>query len=452
MTFLLSLFVFTLLLADLFQKNLSLGPGLSVKNAFLYVLMLVLGFRFVLARQRPVELISIPVCFAALISYAAISILLETELANYPEFSPVAAVIALKSRMVDQAIFFLVFFYAVSTAHDTLRVLRALLLGVVLINTLTMLDVIVGGLGIIHAKVSGRLYGAFGDPNETATVMVTFLPALVTEMTAGRRWARAIWAGGVASCVLVLVMTASRGGFLALILSTILGAIWMRRYLSMVLVVRWSVFIVAGAILAAGVLSVQLTQMFSGRMSVTFEAGLTEASSGRDVIWRDALVRMVAAPWSFFTGFGWNAYDSMAFALAPHSEYLRYWFDLGLPGLFLFVLLFVLMIRIVRRALPFADGLVRGHLVASIFSLIALMISVGFVNLFDAWGYLWAYFGLMMRLAMICRQNERAQSTESQREVRPVADRQRPNASWRPAPSSDQGRRARHIGRARDGV
>lgn len=75
---LLSLFV-VLLVAQMFGLDLSLGPGLSVKNAYLYVLLIVLVVEFAVTKredighERRLGLLGVHVPFILLICYAIVS-------------------------------------------------------------------------------------------------------------------------------------------------------------------------------------------------------------------------------------------------------------------------------------------------------------------------------------------------------------------------------------------
>jgi O-antigen ligase len=128
-------------------------------------------------------------------------------------------------------------------------------------------------------------------------------------------------------------------------------------------------------------------------------SNLAGISSGRLDIWAIALERMMESPLSLFTGFGWNAYDSMPFRYNTHNHYLTLWFDLGLVGLICGAGLLVTSMKNAMRAAPRAPVVYRSTLIAFAIGAFAIAIAAFFVNLYTPWLWFWAYAGLAMRIA-----------------------------------------------------
>ena len=73
MRYLLALLIFFLTTIDVFGWTLSLAPGLSVKNAILYLIMLALAARIVVRGGIRLELPQVHLWFGVLIAYATLT-------------------------------------------------------------------------------------------------------------------------------------------------------------------------------------------------------------------------------------------------------------------------------------------------------------------------------------------------------------------------------------------
>jgi O-antigen ligase len=281
--------------------------------------------------------------------------------------------------------------------------IRVILWMLVLGNVLTVVDGFnIPDLGIIQQRDDGRLGGPMGESNQYGALLALTLPPLIALLW-DPQTKKAAAVAAIFVSFLALLVAGSRGSFVGVILGGAFAAFWLRSVISM----RYVVF---GAAVSAVVVTVTLalflqTQLFEnlvGRLIEQTAAGdIYRVSSGRSDIWRFALERMLETPLSFVTGFGWNAYDSMrGFNAAPHSVYLATMFNLGLPGLVLYLLFVYAAFATALRAVPVASGIVRTHLAAFVFGFAALCISVAFVDLYQPWVYIWAYVGVVMRLAI----------------------------------------------------
>jgi O-antigen ligase len=144
---------------------------------------------------------------------------------------------------------------------------------------------------------------------------------------------------------------------------------------------------------------------------------------------------MARTPITFLTGFGWDVYSVMPFRYASHNHYLGIWFDLGLPGLALFIFILARLLITARKAVPIADDVTRPHLLAFIFGMLSLSVAIIFADLFDPWSYIWLYVGAVMRMAVLV--------TEGAQEPEPQAASDAPLAVAQvPAPTFREGRSA----------
>ncbi len=109
-------------------------------------------------------------------------------------------------------------------------------------------------------------------------------------------------------------------------------------------------------------------------------------------------------PITFIIGYGWGVYDTMSsmgvFRFATHNTYLTYFFDLGIVGLGLFLVLVSNVIRVTRKGVDKSKRFTRVQLMVFLFGFLSLLVALFFGNLHKPWLFVWAYIGLMMRVAV----------------------------------------------------
>ncbi len=414
MRWLIVLLVVALAVGDLLGTGMSLGPGLSVKNAILYCLAVALVARLILSDAHRLEMQPVLVAFAILISYAIFSWLAAGFLIRYPRYDLVATGIDLKASLIDSALFFFAALYALRSSADVRVALKALALALTAANFLTLTDV--AGLTNFGVRVGasgaeeGRVFGIFGHANETAGLIACLLPAVAAFAYTSRGFARLGW--GIAGIVSlsVLIMTVSRGAFVA----ATLGAIWAtylcRRVVPVASIARGAAIagvLVVVVLFFVGLLNPTIGGTLEERLlGQSTAVDLTEASSGRTAIWSAAVDRMMRTPVSLITGFGWSAYEVMPFRYATHNHYLSVWFELGIPGLAAFVFILGYLIVTARKAIEAPDIGLRPLVIAFLFGMVTLTIAIFFGNQTNAWPYVWIYAGIAMRAALLTLASE----------------------------------------------
>lgn len=85
---------------------------------------------------------------------------------------------------------------------------------------------------------------------------------------------------------------------------------------------------------------------------------------------------------------------------AMHNTYLDQWFNLGLLGVAVYVYIIYLTVRTAKEAAVASLPPVRGEMIAFVFGMLGLAVSVFFGNLYTSKPYIWMYTGLTMRGAM----------------------------------------------------
>ncbi len=399
----LPLIVYTL--EDSLNLPLHLGPGLSLKTAVLYVVGLMLALRMAVRGGYKLELRVVLVSFAILIAYALFSVLVAGVVIHYDGYRISDSLISLKYTLIDSALIFGLFFYGTRTISDGVLLTKALIAAVTVANLISIASIKgyidIPGVTATAGQV-GRAEGAFGDANETAALIAAMIPAYVAIARSSEGLWPLIWIAGGMSSLALLLMTASRGALVAMLIGYPWAAYVFRRYVSLPRILLWT-----GISLVLGVVIVSLAGAhFVGLLleRLVTESGASDIdtlSSGRLGIWARGLGKMMAAPIALLTGFGWNAWSTMGFYFAAHNGYLLIWFELGLVGLCTYMLLLLRSLWTVRSAVDRASPLARGYLMAFVFGFGAFLIALFFVNIYQPWPYVWTYAGVSLRMALI---------------------------------------------------
>jgi O-antigen ligase len=409
MRWLFVMLITVLIASDILGHNPGLGPGLSLKNALLYLIALTLMFRITLSGRFQLRMPGIHMAWAVWIGYAVVTYVAAALVIHYRGYDAIQSAIALKSELIDSAIFFLVVFYGVQDEADFKIVWRALAGAVSVSSILTLTDLV--GITSLGTKIGAsgaeadRVFGAFGHANETGALLVCMVPCVIAKAMSSRGFWRLFWYGGAAASLTVLILTVSRGAYVALVVGYVWAAFLCRRFIPPSRIATW---VLAGAVvglLALGLVSL-VDPHVAGAIGVRlFEnpasMGVSEASSGRTDIWALAINAMMSNPVTLFTGFGWDVYSSMPFVFVTHNTYLDQWFNLGLLGVGVFVIILWQSVATANRAAGLTtDPTMHRYMMAFVFGMLALAVAVFFANLYTSTPYIWMYVGLTMRGAV----------------------------------------------------
>jgi O-antigen ligase len=405
---------FILLAADTLGINLSLGPGLSVKNALLYLIFLGIAVDTALQRNRNFEVPSVIVPYGLCVAYAIFTWLVIVLIVDYSGYSAFGSLISLKGGLADHLIVLLVFFYGTLNVKDSLWLLKAMIWTVIVINFLSVVDALnVPDLGFLSEREDGRIGGPIGESNQYAVFVSLFFPSAIALAVVERGWRRHLAMAAAGVSAVALLLTVSRGGILGAVSGGILGAFFLRRYIPpralVSSLVSLGVFGVVALLIAyAG----GYGQILYDRLIGLSTGGAYTASSGRTVIWSTALAKMSEAPLTLITGYGWGTYRSFPdFGFAPHNSYLGIYFELGMVGLLLVMLAFANVLRIVKTNVPLARPDVKLLLMAYVFGLFSVLVGIFFVDLSASpWIFVWAFTGASLRLAVASGETERAET------------------------------------------
>lgn len=381
------------------------GPmtGVKIKNAILYLLVLGLLIRIALEGRFKLELPKIQAAFVILILYAILSYGAVIFIVEYPRYDWVENGLDLKG-FVDQLLFFLVFFYGLRSTKDGIFILKCLLLAWTLSHVMALLDAQgIVHIGDIEQRSDGRVQGLVGESNQYGAFVALSVPATIAIAMATRGAERILWTAAALISGVTLVMTVSRGAFVAIAIASIWGLIVFRRHASLGKLVMWAG---SGLLVAIVLLSVAAALGFGDLLyqrlisdSVTADMGYN--SSGRTEIWSTAIATMFQEPLTLITGYGWRAYWTFPFRYSPHNYYVNQWFNLGLVGLACSILLFVWTIRFAKQAADVAEPVVRTLLIGFAVATMTFAVATFFVDLYIPWLYFWGYAGIAMRLGIL---------------------------------------------------
>jgi O-antigen ligase len=376
-------------------------PGVKIKNGLLYLIVLGLILRMTLDRSYRIQLPGVPILFSVLIGYAVLTYAAIVLVIDYQRYDALFTGFQLKNQLVDQLLFFLVFFYGLRSNEDALTVLKVLLAAWALSHIVAVLDATgVVHVGDIEQRGDGRVQGTMGESNQYGAFVALTLPAVVAMVTITRGMWRTFWLAASVITAAALVMTVSRGAFVATAFATLFGIWLFRRFVNARKLLGWAGFVLVGSVLVGiVVLSVGFGDLIVRRLSTGMGSDITALSSSRTEIWATVLGVMFDTPLTLLTGWGWEAYGTFPFRWVTHNHYLQQLFNLGLVGLICSVLLFVVPIRAANAAANYARPDVRAMLISFGIGTIALATALFFVNLYSLALWYWCYAGIVMRLA-----------------------------------------------------
>ena len=425
MRFLLTLLIFALSAIDIFGWTHSLGPGLSIKNAIFYMILLALAARFAVRGGIRLELPQAHLWFGILIAYAMVSWLITGILIKYRFYTLRTSAIDLKAFLLDNAVVFAVYLYGTRTLSEARFLLKCMLLAVTVANVVAIGNVAgLFDIGITKVgetgNLAGRVFGAFGHANETAALIVCLLPAYVAAALSSAGVARWLWAAAGIASATAMVMTGSRGGFVGLVMGVVFGLYVCRSIISWRRVVGVAVPLAAIAVSVVALASIEFGGILAERVTELF---LSPGTSGyeRTYIWMPVVSKMLANPITLITGFGWDSYEVMGFFYGAHNHYLWLWFELGIVGLASYLMLIRQILITARRAAGVASEETARYLVAFIFGIIGVSGALIFAQLFEPWLYIWIYVGVTMRMAVIAMQTAKQNALDEQRDAAALA-------------------------------
>lgn len=394
--------LFVLVFFPLFGSTIELPVGISPKNLLLYPLSAWLVIRGILGQEQLVAQKTIILCFSSLVIMAAASIVVVVYLGYLPAYSVNEALASLKSRLLDPFAALCVFYYALTSKVEALRILQFLLVCLGLVFVLTVIEASgLEGLTISTIRVrdgTARLQGPFGDPNEFGSLAAIMLPSMVAFAIHGSLFRRiAFWTFSVAAGIVILVTvsrTAVTAAFFGLFACAIVAP--------QIKFVRIGASAMAVCIIVISMAAIVVSPEVLSNMADRFDISgstATTISSGRTAIWLEGLKIIAHNPFSLVSGFGWNAYESMNLRYDFHNHYLKILFNLGVVGLGLTVTIFITVAGQLKLGLTNAAGQSVSVLIGLLTGWLTLLFVLLLIEMYTTWPVIAAAAGLGLRIA-----------------------------------------------------
>lgn len=380
----------------------SVVPGLSIKNALLYILFAALAIETTVTRNRKLEVPLVLVPFGLLFAYCFLSYLTVVFVVDYPNYDAVENGMRLKTLLLDDILMLLVFFYGALKVKDAIWLIRMAVWLVMLGNIVTLADVFkLPDLEILELGYQDRIQGFVGQPNEFGGFLALFLPATLGVFLSEIGVRRIVAGIGVLATFLCLLLTFSRGAFVGVVLGALFASVFLRELISVRTAITTAIIAILACVVAVPLLfAVGYGDLLLERLDLG-RGSAYEVTQGRSSLWLTALSVMMENPITFVTGYGWNAYYNFRdLRLSMHNTYLNDLFNLGLIGLVLHLtVLFGVFVEL-RRRIVSASAFARSYLVLAIFGIAGLYVSMNFSDVFYVGVLMWAYIGLVLRVAM----------------------------------------------------
>ena len=256
---------------------------------------------------------------------------------------PGASFVAVSEGLWRLVLFFILVCYWCKTVQDARRLIWMCCFGV---SILLLVSIATGNTG--GDDPSGRRFsaGSMYDPNDLALILAMLIPLLVFLLSTSGSISKLLILGMALLYFYGIVLTQSRGGFLALVA------------VASLLLFRTKLNPSLKLIISAGILLIFVTvagTVFWDRISTIWEpkTEYDRTAGDRFVKWQTALVLIVTRPW----GSGYGACD-IAIGRASgmkdqwmtaHNSFLQVGVELGVPGLIIFLSLLMRTFKDLRQ-------------------------------------------------------------------------------------------------------
>lgn len=286
---------------------------------------------------------------------------------------------------------------------------------------------------LLDGRFNGFLQGDYADPNTLALIQVISLPLCLALLILARSWIwKAAWTSAIVVMTLLIILTGSRGGFLAFIV-TITVCLWQfavrgrRRYL-----------IVLAALLGAIGLHYgggMLLARFKGTFNPQEDAAAAYSSSQarQQLFWRS--VEITEEHPLFGVGPGNFAQLSGSWHVA-HNAFTQMSSEAGIPALILYLLILWSGFKNVRVAKRFANKPRESTLLANAFqaSLAGYVVGSWFLSVNLSFFPYFLVANTTALLWIINKSAVRSAPDKMDRQAMPDANNQgtniRPEISW----------------------
>ena len=381
-----------------FELDLGIGLGLSATNLLLYALIFTILARAALTTTDiQIPLLGVHVAFGVLAAYAAISWSLNSLFdPTYPSWK---GLMTLKNEIVDNFLFFLVFFFGANSYEDAKKIFLFALHLVAIMTVLTIVDASTPiNLGIMGQDADGRVSGPIGSSNQYGTFMAFFVPIFAAMAMGSKGVARIGWWLIFLSGFALLIASGSRGTYVGMLTAVVVGVKFIAPFFERRAIRR--VGLQMAAVLLLITVSVALTnlELVADRLEQSTSTNIDELSSGRSAIWRATILVQAEEPYTFFYGMGWNSHENSGIWKSAHNTYLLFLYELGVIGVIMFLVVLASIVMQIRVLVMRTEGKERILMSGVAFGFFGVIVAIFFLDLYSPWFYIWSFLGMSLRI------------------------------------------------------
>ena len=396
-----------------FELQMGIGLGLSATNLLLYLLIFTILARAALTNADiQIPMLGVHVAFGAFAAYAALSWGLNGLFdPTYPVFK---GLMTLKNEIVDNFLFFLVFFFGANNYDEAKRVFLFALHLIAIMTVLTIVDAsAMFNLGIMEQEPGGRVSGPIGSSNQYGAFMAFFVPIFAAMAMGSKGVARLAWWFVFLCSFGLLIATGSRGTYVAMLAAVVIGVKFISPFFDRRAIRR--VGLQMAAVLLLITVSVALTnlELVERRLEQSTSTNMDELSSGRSAIWTATVLVQAENPYTFIYGNGWNSHEHSGIWKSAHNTYLLILYELGIIGLVLFIVLLGSVVWQVRVLVMRTEGKERTLMSGLAFGFFGVIVAIMFLDLYSPWFYIWSFLGMSLRIAYEKDREYQAENAES---------------------------------------
>lgn len=382
--------------------SISSIPGFSLKNIVLYGLIMA-SFFVNFSLDKPLvgrNNVNIPIVLFFL--YCLVSLVATAMFKVVPGYSMMQELIFFKNYM-DAYILFIITY---SVLHDE-KSIKNLLVALVVVMAVFIAITVLSSFDILAVRRAsvderwGRTRGAFAEANQFAAYLVMFVPLLgAFILTTSSRFVKSFLVGTLLVALYVLLLSGSRGGLVGLVVAVGVYYLLYSRHalpkslMNLAMVYAAALFVMVLIFLTLPETTANgLMLKLSGKFVDVTE---TDYSSGRLETWMLAFQLFLNSP---LVGTGWRTFVPLI-GWNSHSDYILYLVTTGVIGFYLFILIYV---RIIKSALQLRKLVPRQRhfFNAFISGVAAFMVAMLFVNIYNPLFFVLMYAAAILKLGAL---------------------------------------------------
>jgi O-antigen ligase len=309
----------------------------------------------------------------------------------------------------------LLFFFVSNIIQDK-KMVKAVVFGLLLVLGLTIIGMILAVLGIaemwdVYIDRDGRAAG-FMEPNQYSIALLLFLPLLVSFLlfteSLKKRFLGLCFS---LSVFLGLIFAASRGGFIAFVLSMSFYALLLlhKKIIGNVNIAILAILLPSLLIGSYMIVPSRLKTTIQDRINFDNIEDLSQLTSGRTILWEHGVEIFFESP---IFGHGQDTFvpllvERSGISLVSHNEYLMYLVEFGIIGCFLFITIYIQIFRQTLYSLRNTeDRVAKIFYISYLSGVVGYMIAIFGVNVYGSIRTLfWLYTAALYKFTFLENKN-----------------------------------------------